>query len=62
MKFFRDKIEDSITLPPPPISDEDEVQEVKVIIANRTAENVESIKIMTKNLSMQFVKFVKNKD
>ena len=44
MKFFRDKIEDSITLPPPPISDEDEVQEVKVIIANRTAENVESIK------------------
>ena len=44
MKFFRDKIEDSITLPPPPISDEDEVQEVKVIVANRTAENVESIK------------------
>ena len=44
MKFFRDKIEDSITLPPPPESDEDEVQEVKVIVANRTAENVESIK------------------
>jgi len=43
VKFFRDKIEDSITLPAPPTDDIGEAEEVKVIVANRTAENVKSV-------------------
>jgi len=43
MEFFRNGLEESITLPKPPIVDEDEIQEVKVAIANRTMEDVQSV-------------------
>ena len=43
MEFFRKGLEDSITLPPHP-SNEDEIQEVRNAVTNRTAKDVESIK------------------
>jgi len=43
MKFFRTGLEDSITLPLHP-SDEDEIQEVRDTMNNRTPKDVESIK------------------
>ena len=44
MIFFRVLIEESITLPAPPVDDKSEAEEVKVIVANRSAEDVESIR------------------
>ena len=44
MIFFRVGIEESITLPEPPVDDISEAEEVKVIVANRSAEDVESIR------------------
>ena len=44
MKFFRKGLEESITLPPPPVDDIGEAEEVKVIVANRSAKDVESIR------------------
>ena len=44
MIFFRVGIEESITLPAPPVDDKSEAEEVKVIVANRSAEDVESIR------------------
>ena len=43
MEFFRKGLEDSITLPPHP-SNEDEIQEVRDTVSNRTPKDVESIK------------------
>ena len=44
MDFFRPNIEESITLPSPPLRDEDEISRLKDIIRNRTAEDVQSIR------------------
>ena len=44
MIFFRVGLEESITLPAPPIDDKSEAEEVKVIVANRSAKDVESIR------------------
>ena len=44
MDFFRPNIEKSITLPSPPLRDEDEISRMKDIIRNRTAEDVQSIR------------------
>ena len=44
MEFFRKGLEESITLPPPPVDDIGEAEEVKVIVANRSAKDVESIR------------------
>ena len=44
MDFFRPNIEKSITLPSPPLRDEDEISHMKDIIRNRTAEDVQSIR------------------
>ena len=44
MDFFRPNIEKSITLPSPPLRDEDEISRMKDIIRNRTAEDVRSIR------------------
>jgi hypothetical protein len=43
MEFFRKGLEESITLPSPLKKDEDEIQEVRVIVANRTAVDVKSV-------------------
>ena len=43
MEFFRKGLEDSITLPLHP-PNEDEIQEVRNAVTNRTAKDVESIK------------------
>lgn len=42
--FFRVGLEENITLPPPPMDDDGEAQEVKVIVAKRSAKDVESIR------------------
>ena len=44
MDFFRPNIEKSITLPSPPLRDEDEISHMKDIIRNRTAKDVQSIR------------------
>ena len=44
MIFFRVGLEESITLPAPPVDDKKEAEEVKVIVANRSAKDVESIR------------------
>ena len=44
MEFFRKGLEESITLPPPPVDDIGEAEEVKVIVANRSAKDVQSIR------------------
>jgi len=43
MEFFRKGLEESITLPEPPVMDQDEVEEVKVIVAARTMNDVRSV-------------------
>ena len=44
MIFFRVGLEQNITLPPPPMDDVGEAEEVKIIVANRSAKDVESIR------------------
>ena len=44
MIFFRVGLEESITLPAPPVDDKREAEEIKVIVANRSAKDVESIR------------------
>ena len=43
MDFFRPNIEKSITLPSPPLRDEDEISRMKDIIRNRTAEELNNL-------------------
>ena len=43
MEFFRKGLEESITLPAPPVDDITEAEEVKVIVANRSAKDVKSV-------------------
>ena len=43
MQFFRKGLEEVITLPAPHIPDIDEVEEVKRIVAARTASDVKSV-------------------
>ena len=43
MEFFRKGLEESITLPEPPVVDQDEVEEVKAIVAARTMNDVRSV-------------------
>ena len=44
MIFFRVGLEQNITLPSPPMDDIGEAEEVKTIVANRSAKDVESIR------------------
>ena len=44
MIFFRVGLEQNITLPSPPMDDVGEAEEVKIIVANRSAKDVESIR------------------
>ena len=43
MIFFRKGLEEIITLPEPAVMDQDEVEEVKVIVAARTMNDVRSV-------------------
>ena len=44
MDFFKPDIHERITLPKPPLRDEDEISRIKDITQNRTAEDVQSIR------------------
>ena len=44
MIFFRQKLEEVITLPPPPVEDLEEAYEVEKIIQVRTPEQVQSVR------------------
>ena len=44
MIFFRQKLEEVITLPPPPVEDLKEAREVEKIIQVRTPEQVQSVR------------------
>ena len=59
MIFFRQKLEEVITLPPPPVEDLKEAREVEKIIQVRTQNRYNLSGTMTKNLTMLFEKFVK---
>ena len=60
MIFFRQKLEEVITLPPPPKDDMKEALQVRDIVNVRTPEQVQSVEITIKILILLLRELLKN--